>query len=117
MMKNLYMIMRDGADIKVLPYEEDNALPVVYAENEAKAKAIAEEIAYSMNMAHFRQVVDERLEDMKECGEEGEYSFVNDNLKESLAGQLWDGLYDTEWDDARFLIDWERDERKEKSNG
>ena len=39
---------------------------VVYAENEAKAKAMAEEIAYSMNMGHFRQVVDERLEDMKE---------------------------------------------------
>jgi len=116
-MKNLYMIMRDGADIKVLPYEEGNALPVVYAENEAKAKTMAEEIVQSMNMAHFQQVVDERLEDMKEYGEEGEYDFVDDNLKESLSAQLWDGLDGTEWDDARFLIDWERDERKEESNG
>ena len=111
-MKNLYMIMRDGADVKVLPYEEDNALPVVYAEGEAEAKAMAEEIAYSMNMAHFRQVIDERLEDMKEWGETGKYDFIDDRLKERLAGQLWDGLYDTEWDDARFLIDWEKENRE-----
>ena len=115
-MKNLYMIMRDGADIKVLPYEEGNALPVVYAEGEAEAKAMAEEIAYSKNMAHFRQVVDERLEDMKEYDEEGEYDFIDDNLKESLAGRLWDGLDGTEWDDARFLIDWEI-ENREADNG
>lgn len=116
-MKNLYMIMRDGADIKVLPYEEGNALPVVYAEDVAEAKAMAEEIAHSMNMAHFRMVIDECLEDMKNYGETGEYDFIDDTLKESLAGRLWDGLDDTEWGDARFLIDWERDERKEESNG
>lgn len=103
-MKNLYMIMRDGADIKVLPYEEGNALPVVYAENEEKALMMVEDIYRLKQMAFTREDVDNCISDMNEMEDDNtKYDILDEEKREYIARRTLNGI--ETWDDIRFLIE------------
>lgn len=104
-MKNLYMIMRDGADIKVLPYEEDNALPVVYAENEEKALEMVTELFHMKERAYIYDdllnCVDCVKEDRPELAEA--LDEMDDEDREEIVSDIVNSQ--DYWDDLKWEIE------------
>ena len=104
-MKNLYMVMRDGKNIKLLPYEEDNALPVVYAENEEKALEMVTDLFRMKERSYIYEDVLACVDCIKE--DRPELAEALDKMDDEDREEIVSDIVNSQdyWDDLKWEIE------------
>ena len=99
-MKKLFMLMWDNGQLKVLPYEEGNALPTVLAEDEENALRVASDIYWYVKRDHYKEDILDRAEDK-------EIELTDEQIVRAVETMV--NRYDCEmtyWDNVDMAIDW-----------